>query len=374
MRAVCVQLHLFRKTIVMKTLLAIGAPAALILAATPAALAHPEGSIRADSHAPLGVMGDHTHKAGEWMVSYRFMRMNMDGNRIGTDSVTSDFIASNIANRFAPPPTLRVVPTQMTMDMHMVGVMYAPSDKITLMAMVNYLENEMDHITYQGMMGTNELGTFTTRTSGFGDTRVSALVSLNEGVNLVHATLGVSLPTGSIDESDDVLTPMNTRPTLTLPYPMQLGSGTFDPIAGLTWVNTQSDHWRVGAQATALLRLYDNDQDYQLGDQLQATSWVSYSPVPQWSFSARATAKTTGQIEGRDTRIGAPVQTANPDFHGGETLTAGVGANWAGQDTLAGHRFAAEFEVPLYRDLNGPQMETDWQLTLGWQFAFGGSQ
>ena len=37
------------------------------------------GAVRADGHAPIGVMGDHLHKRGEWMLSYRFMRMNMEG-------------------------------------------------------------------------------------------------------------------------------------------------------------------------------------------------------------------------------------------------------------------------------------------------------
>ena len=30
---------------------------------------------RADSHAPIGVMGDHVHSAGEWMVSLRWTSM-----------------------------------------------------------------------------------------------------------------------------------------------------------------------------------------------------------------------------------------------------------------------------------------------------------
>ena len=92
-----------------------------------------------DGHAPIGVMGDHMHKAGEWMLSYRFMRMNMEGNRIGNNSVSPEDIVTTVPNRFFgnpnQPPTLRVVPTQMTMNMHMFGVMYAPSDVITLMAM-----------------------------------------------------------------------------------------------------------------------------------------------------------------------------------------------------------------------------------------------
>ena len=34
-------------------------------------------------HGPIGVMGEHVHGKGEFMVSYRFMRMDMAGSRIG---------------------------------------------------------------------------------------------------------------------------------------------------------------------------------------------------------------------------------------------------------------------------------------------------
>ena len=37
--------------------------------------------VRADSHAPIGVMGEHMHKKGEWMLSYRYMYMDMEGSR-----------------------------------------------------------------------------------------------------------------------------------------------------------------------------------------------------------------------------------------------------------------------------------------------------
>lgn len=36
-------------------------------------------SNRADGHAPISIMGDHTHNKGEFMVSYRYMPMWMDG-------------------------------------------------------------------------------------------------------------------------------------------------------------------------------------------------------------------------------------------------------------------------------------------------------
>ncbi len=37
--------------------------------------------------APIGVMGEHQHKAGEMMLGYRFMTMNMQGLQSGTDAV-----------------------------------------------------------------------------------------------------------------------------------------------------------------------------------------------------------------------------------------------------------------------------------------------
>ncbi len=129
---------------------------------------------RPDSHAPIGVMGEHMHKKGEGMLSYRAMRMEMDGNRIGSDSVSPETIATTVPNRFfgrpMQPPTLRVVPTRMTMDMHMFGMMYAPTNNLTLMAMVNYIEKEMDHVTFRGPRGTTRRGTFTTKSEGIGDT------------------------------------------------------------------------------------------------------------------------------------------------------------------------------------------------------------
>ena len=45
---------------------------------------------RADGHAPIGVMGDHRHHEGGLMLSYRYMRMWMEGNLIGDNEVTPE--------------------------------------------------------------------------------------------------------------------------------------------------------------------------------------------------------------------------------------------------------------------------------------------
>lgn len=40
---------------------------------------------RPDSHAPIGVMSDHVMDEDEIMLTYRYMKMRMDGNRTATD-------------------------------------------------------------------------------------------------------------------------------------------------------------------------------------------------------------------------------------------------------------------------------------------------
>jgi hypothetical protein len=93
---------------------------------------------RPDSHAPIGVMGDHIHEKGEWMLSFRTMTMSMQGNLQGTSSLSPEEIVQTQANGFAgmpmQPANLRVVPVKMTMQMQMLGVMYAPTDRVTLTA------------------------------------------------------------------------------------------------------------------------------------------------------------------------------------------------------------------------------------------------
>ena len=331
--------------------------------------------LRADSHAPIGVMGDHMHKKGEWMFSYRYMNMSMEGNRNGTNELSPATIATTIPNRFfglpMQPPTLRVVPTKMTMEMHMFGAMYAPTDDVTLMVMGNYTLKDMDHITFAGPAGTTALGGFTTKTSGFGDTKTSALIRMleREGHHL-HMNLGLSIPTGSLTETDTILTPMGTRPTPRLPYPMQLGTGTFDVLPGITYTGHAGNiGW--GAQYGSEVRLGRNGEGYTKGDLHRITGWASYLFHPSVSGSARVSAQTQDSIEGIDPRIVAPVQTANPDFQGGDRVDLGVGLNFLARGgVLDGKRLAAEFMVPVYQDLNGPRLETDWVLTIGVQAAF----
>ena len=309
---------------------------------------------RPDGHAPIGVMGEHTHKAGEWMFSYRYMHMSMNGNREGTSGVSD----SEVLEKYA------VTPTEMTMDMHMFGAMYAPNDRLTLMAMLPYLDKSMDHRT---RMGTK----FTTDTDGIGDLKLSGIYELaGWGRNALLLNLGISLPTGSTDEEDN--TPAGK---IRLPYPMQLGSGTYDLLPGLTWLG-QNDDYSWGGQALATLRMNRNN-GYRHGHRIEATGWGAKKLSDWWSVSARLRGAAWGDIHGSDSRImqtspmGVPlVPTADPDTRGGSSIDGLLGVNfYARSGIFKGHRLAVELSKPVYQDLDGPALETDWAVIAGWQLA-----
>ncbi|MGQ4648706.1 transporter [Lyngbya aestuarii] len=308
-------------------------------------------SARPDGHAPISVMGEHTHSKGEFMLSYRYMFMDMDGNRDGTDSLSD----SEVLDQFP------VTPVRMTMQMHMLGAMYAPSDELTLMAMVPYIFQEMDHRTRAGVR-------FTTNSDGFGDIQTTALYKVfDQDRQRIHFNFGLSFPTGSIEERDD--TPAGDNQIL--PYPMQIGSGTFDLLPGVTYLG-QNDQGSWGAQALGTLRLGENSNDYRLGNQLQLTGWIARNWTDSLSTSIRLKGRTWGNIDGADDRLNPMmIPTADPDRRGGTQLDLGLGLNlYAPSGNLRGSRFAIEFELPLYRSLEGPQLETDWQLTAGLQAVF----
>jgi hypothetical protein len=342
--------------------------------------------IRADSHAPIGVMADHMHKKGEWMFSYRFMHMGMDGNLIGTNGVSPSQIAATVPNTnpvvtpagaTAVPPTMRIVPTQMPMDMHMIGAMYAPTDNLTLMVMLPVVSKDMTHLTYAPTppRNTNIVGGFTTVSGGVGDVSLSGMFRLydavtEDSVNHVHLNMGVSFPTGSIGQTGSIFDPFGRRPTIQLPYAMQIGTGTYDLLPGITYTGRFRD-FSWGAQYRADLRLGRNQSGYAWGNKQMVTGWVAYEFAPWISTSFRAQYTAQGAIKGFDPLIGGPVQTAYPQNYGGEKIELFGGMNFVGQTgLLRNQRIAFEIGAPVYQRLNGPQLQTSWTATLGWQYSF----
>ncbi len=318
---------------------------------------------RVDAHAPIGVMADHTHHAGEVMLSYRYMYMHMDGHQAGTDSLSTRQVFDR---------GYMVAAEEMDMHMHMWSAMYAPTDRITFMAMLNYVEKDMTMVSNPHAMmhghdmghGGGHTGRFGHGSSGLGDLSLGLLYGLyDDRSQRVHAGLALNFPTGDVDEKQD---------GVYLPYGMQLGSGTWDLTPSLTYLGQCNDlSW--GAQAKGTFRLEDEgDSGFSYGDAVDLTAWSALRLADPVSISARLAWRyeddITGHYDGPHNHVAPPHFQQN---YGGHTLEAGLGLNLkAVSGPLKGHRLAIEALTPLYQDLNGVGMDREVTLVAGWQFAF----
>lgn len=341
-----------------------------LLALFPAlSQAHWNGD-RPDGHAPISVMGDHIHAKGEWMLAYRYMGMRMDGQLEGSRSISDQAALALVPGM--GPMQMKSVATEMTTEMHMVGGMYAVSDRVTLTAGLPYLTREMTSLSAATMMGNTTYREAEMETAGVGDASLSAIVRLYDSTHFrVLLNLGAGLPTGSITEEDYMA--MAGR-DMQLPYGMQLGSGSYEVRPGLTFLG-QRPNWSWGLQANAAFAVNDNDQGYRLGQRNQLTGWlarrtsdsISVSVLSRYSFSA----DIRGAAE--DLAISPAMNPgADPERRQVERLQAGLGVNWlARSGAVKGHRLALEYLLPVYEKVDGPQLGMDHAIVLGWQKAWG---
>jgi len=264
------------------------------------------------------------------------------------------------------------------MDMVMLDLMYAPTHKLTLMVMPHYMWHRMEMLGIDpdagagGEHGGDHGGhglpfgeAHAHSSEGFGDTLVSASYRLARQPGFAaHATLGVWLPTGSVDKK-------NADGSF-VHYGMQPGGGTWDiepsvtvtgRAAGFGWGAQASFRWKTEAH---------NASGFAFGDKARATGWVSMLLGSDVGATARLEYVHEGQIEGH--YDGAHSHAAPPDRqenYGGDTVTAGLGLNWLLPVASAKRpQLGAELAVPLYQDLNGIQAPRDWRFSLSLSQTF----
>lgn len=305
-------------------------------------------SLRSDDHAPIGVMRDHIHKKGEIMGSYRISYAKMKGLRKNDDDVT----IADVLNDY------NMAPIEMTMKMHMVGIMYGITDQFTISAMGSFIEKEMDLINRMSVESQRE-------TEGIGDSKINLSYGFFEkDYGRSQLNLALSFPTGDINKKHD-----NSR----LAYPMQIGSGSYELRPGISYSGYEDD-FSYGAQINGVFRLDTNDNGYKLGDSYNVTSWVARRLGNSFSISSRLDYNKNEAIEGYDRSFNQNMimmPGADNSLHDRERLDLLFGINFMNhQDFLKGHRLAIEFGKPIYQRLNGPLLKNDYKLTIGWQNTF----
>jgi hypothetical protein len=300
----------------------------------------------------LNVIGGHTHPAGQRMFGYEFMFMDMSGHLSGTRDVSGSEILKSFPS----------ASTGMTVEEHMLEVMYAPTNNLTLMAMLPIRHIEMDMVTRDGFR-------FTEHSEGIGDLQVLALYTLLGSVSkgqrlLINA--GMSFPTGSIDEKNTIM-----GDTFQLEYPMQLGSGTYDLRPGLTYLG-ESNKWAWGGQALTTLRFGRNGNGYRVGNEYGSTGWLGYAVTDWFAPSLRINGRIWEKVHGADPDID-PTFDAEGDPHrqGGKRVDFLLGANFfVPKGIFKGTRLMIEAGLPIYENLDGPQLSTRWLFSAGLTYSF----
>jgi hypothetical protein len=307
---------------------------------------------------PFGIM---TGEAGKWMVGYQFMHEKMDGSLVGTDDINISQILRQFPN----------APTDMTMDMHMWMVMYAPTERLTLSAMIPYFRKEMNMVDVDG-------NHFVMRGNGVGDLELRPEYLIFQTADKRHQLLlngGIGVPTGSIDEE---------MGGFRVDYCMQPGSGTVSLLPGLTYLG-QTTAWSWGADFKATVRLGRNDHNYRFGNRYESRAWVMRQLTSWLAISTGLNGAVWENIESADPDLDPMMeQTTDPNLQGGKRLDASFGLTFcpmpcchgrppccsAAQTFLDGQQVFVEGRLPIIQSLDGPQLQNSWSINVGWQWMF----
>ncbi len=240
-------------------------------------------------------------------------------------------------------------PTPMDRDLQvlafpLVGV-YGVTAKLTLFGVVPILDKNLEVTTPQGRLTRN--------TTGLADARLFARYTVYQfnrrgQTKRLAPFAGLELPTGTDDAADDLGR---------LPQPLQLGSGSWDPFAGLVF-SWQTFAWQIDASASYKFSTEAND--FQFGDEarLDIATKVRLLPrrlsggLPNFLYANLE----TNLIWQDQNEIGGAVDRNS----GGTTWYLAPGLQYATRRII----LEAAVQLPVVQDLNGTALENNVITTL----------
>ena len=298
---------------------------------------------RPDYAFPVGVKGGKNMMPKKIMFGYKYGNMDMGCCKDSTSTVGQSFIKGL---------GFSMAPTDMEMDMHMFSAMYAVNNKFTVMSMLPYVKKEMQ---MQKISGMNTGKLHNTSSTGIGDLSIAGLYKYS-GKSTIK--LSLSLPTADDDEKD-----LNMMGALkTLPYPMQIGSGTYDVTLGYSYQNINQD-WSYGAQLNFVKRFDYNSEDWKYGDRREASLWVAKPISNFFSFSLGLDAEHQDNIKGKSSQRNNNTPTWNEYYHSHFRVSANIGLNFRLPKSKS--RIGLQCGKPIYEDVDGPQMSPDFKCNFG---------
>ena len=317
----------------------------------------------------INVYGENSLLEGNrWFLQYAYRSLKVGGyqhgtNRLGLDDVSFSPGSPRTASNYP------VVPTEITQKIHAFSTGYRFSESFSVSVSVPMIEQHTDHLSI--VPGFSE---FKISTDGIGDIALNGSYILpSSGSQIYSVNVGVSLPTGSIDEVGD--TPRNGPGTFErLPYTMQLGSGTYDLLLSTNFSNS-GQVIDYGGSLNSTIRQGTNDNDYRLGNNFGLRGWARYRWNQRFQPGIAVSFRHTDDIQGMDLGLTVPgpfpfpASITDPDNFGGRKAKVGLNARICAQESC-NLNFLFEINKPFYQDLNGIQVKEKTEIALSAKFSF----
>ncbi|RMH62315.1 MAG: hypothetical protein D6678_01385 [Zetaproteobacteria bacterium] len=330
---------------------------------------------------PMNIPGGGVPETHEFRFKIQMHQMHMSGLQSGGHNVAVQDVLGMPVMMGMPTGKYMAAPTSMDMNMLNIAAGYSLTDDVFLGVMAMYADNRMD-MRFNSMMRmkTGQSG-FTMKSRGFMDTMLMGKYRLYADDPLIPANeasflLGLSVPTGSIDERNRTH-PLPMRQKELLPYGMQLGSGTWDPTIGMLYQHAGSPWW-WGVDARYTHRLGTNKRGYRLGNRAQVDGYLMYQPHYALVLYGQLNGDWQGRIHGQADEVltgasgrvtqgdpNSPYMTPlwDPANTGKTQLFATLGVQW---QPVPLHIIDAGVQLPLYQHMNGLQLKDKWRVMLTW--------
>ena len=229
---------------------------------------------------------------------------------------------------------------------------YGVNSDLAIFGVLPYLDKELDVTTPSGQRVTRD-------TNGIGDARLFGRYTVYHDdapgrTFRVAPFLGLELPTGDDDDSDSLGS---------LPAPLQLGSGSWDPFGGIV-LTYQTLDFQIDAQASYKANTEANG--FEFGDVARLDGSLQYRLWPR-ELGSGVPGFLYGVIEGNLIHQAKNEMNGAKDPNSGGTsffLSPGlqyVTKRWILEGIV---------QVPVVQDLNGTGLEDDFILRAGFRFNF----
>lgn len=341
---------------------------------------------------PLGVFGAVVPGAGKLLVSITPTFGNLSGIKMGTRTVSNEYIVTTVPFFLNPKQAVRIVPQNISFRTQILGLVYGVTDDFAAVLTAGMAEKSLEALTFKGTSGILPLGRSFPGTEGLADFSLSGVYRVyHDDVHRVLVNLGFSFPTGSYTATfNNFLLPPGVRQNVRGFYGMQNGTGTFDFMPGIVYAGYLGPwSWGLGYRGrfplapNTLGYSWDEMLNYRLtfplgpmpsggyrwGDLHEFNAWGGYTWMPGLTTTFRVSASMQGPIRGFDPEIRGPAVPANPAFYGGQRVElyggGSISGKFIGYDNWS---IAGEAGLPVYQNLNGPQIMKNWQAGISLRY------